>query len=168
MLADAVRRGQQAGVAARADHLLGEDPLRDEDVVAVEIQLLPAAPAVVRDVVDRHLGPALPAQRGQRLQGVVEQPGRGVVPVDHPGVGAVGDPGERGVAAALVEVVEAQHRQPDASGEPRLPGPRGAGEDDDLSAHRTILPDRRARAPSQAGDVPVGGVVHRVAAGPPR
>ena len=45
-----------------------------------------------RDRVDRRLDGPGPAQRGQRLDRLVAEPGRGVVPVDQPGVGARRDP----------------------------------------------------------------------------
>jgi hypothetical protein len=45
-----------------------------------------------------------------------------VVPVDDAGVRALGDPGQRRVVAVLVEVVEPEHRETGALGEPRLAG----------------------------------------------
>ena len=117
VLADAVRRCELPALARLRNDLLGEDPLGEEEPAPVEVQDLAAAAAVLGDVVDRHLGAAVVAQPLDRGECVVEQPGPGMVPVDQAGVGALGDPRQRRVPAALVEVVESQHGEPEAFGE---------------------------------------------------
>ena len=91
--------------------------------------------AVVGDRVDRHLDGAGPAQRRQRGHRLLAQPRARVVPVDQAGVGAVGDAGQRRVVAVAVEVVEAQHREPEPSGEVGLARARRPGQDNHLSRH---------------------------------
>ena len=117
VLAQAVRRGEEPGLAELADHVVGEDPLRHDEGGARQGQGLGAGAAVRRDRVDRRLDRAGAAQRGERLDGLVAVPRGGVVPVDQAGVGAGGDPRQRRVRAVAVEVVETQDREPEPFGE---------------------------------------------------
>ena len=58
VLRDAVRRGDEPLAATGGHDLLREDPLRQEQRAAAEVEQLLAAPAVARDVVDRDRGPS--------------------------------------------------------------------------------------------------------------
>ena len=109
----AARRRAHGGTTSWAKR-----PSATNSRLVAEVERPLAGAAVVRDVVDRHLGPALAAERGDRGHRVVGQPRVGVVPVGQPALAPWVMTRQRGVAAVLVEVVEPQHREPEPFGEP--------------------------------------------------
>ena len=62
VMGDAVRRREQLTGPARAADFLGEDVLGHEDPLPAQVERLPAAAAVLRDLVDRHV--RRPSRRG--------------------------------------------------------------------------------------------------------
>lgn len=110
-------------------------PSADEVCVGTQVKALGADGAAQREGVDRHLGVTALAEGLDRRDGGLEVPGAGVVPVDQASVGPPGQERQVRVVSRVVEVVQAEDREPQSGCQPALPGPRGAGEDDDAGWH---------------------------------
>ena len=115
--------GEDLLLPARLDQLGGEDALGDEDREPVEGQVRGSGAPVARDVVHGQvrLPGAAQLHQGRQRPGAV--PGQWAVPV-HDAVATR----EPGVVAVVVEVVEGDHRHPQAPGQARLARAGGPGE----------------------------------------
>jgi hypothetical protein len=89
--------------------------------------------AVVRDVVHRDFGPAGPTYLGDRPYRCCRIPRCRIVPI---GDAQLGLPGKRRIIAALVEVVQCEHRKPTRQREMRFPAAARPGEQDDSTDRR--------------------------------
>ncbi|OLT23273.1 hypothetical protein BJF81_11285 [Ornithinimicrobium sp. CNJ-824] len=131
MVAHAPRLGQQAPLPQALDRVGGKDALGHDDVVRPPLQDVVAGDARAGDVVDGHVRAAVDAELLERGQRRVHVPGAHVVPVDQPQRAHR----QVGVGALAVEVVQGDHRPPEARGQPArqpgLAGAAGTGEHED-------------------------------------